>query len=233
MCSVFSPPNEKSGLCGSVEVTGRDCVGCSASTLVRFGAVDDLTQRLDEAGKLQAQREWDAECKKFYKIDKALDAANGKFLQNQWSAGPFHNDFCFGLRIGIGFVSYNATRFSTKKHKNAWGRYIHAHLAYTPVQYRRRGYAKLLFQLIEHLAFESGYSRVKSICQTYLGFRLHRSLGHEFWGLDKRGKLIVDSALNPADAFPAGIPIEARCAVNPHLWTPEELETHWSHESGS
>jgi hypothetical protein len=171
-------------------------------------------------GKRSVQ-EWAAEYKKFPADRK--DSINKEVLK-QWGTLPFYGDHCFGLIVDGETVSYFTARFSSKKSKNAWGRYIVWHFAYTPEVYRRRGYASQLGINIQNLAHAWGYKRVKSICQTYLGFRLHLSLGQDFWGMDKKnGTLVVDAALSPKDEFPDGIPIEARAAIGAHKLNNQEL----------
>jgi GNAT superfamily N-acetyltransferase len=133
-------------------------------------------------------------------------------------------------------VSWNATYFSRGRKKNGWGRYVNFHLAFTLPEFRRRGYATELARFVEAQAVAQGYHRLKSLCQTYAGYRLHRKLGHHFWGLqgtyhdgrvrEGNGKLLIDTPLLERE-FPEGVPIEARCAVNAHLWNDQELEAHW------
>jgi hypothetical protein len=198
--------------------------------VVRYGAEPSERPNLDiwlrryadySAEEKRACKEWATELKKFQ--DDRQDPTNKAVLE-QWGRLPFNTDHCFGLIVDGETVSYLAARFSTKKHKNAWGRYLSWHFSYTPVVNRRCGFASRLFRDVQQLAYFQGFQRVKSVCQTYLGFRLHLSLGHEFWGLDKKnGTLVVDAALNPEDRFPEGVPIEARCALGAHKLSNQEL----------
>jgi len=191
--------------------------------IVRYGADTLTTRRFEDYSdeEKRAVKEWGEERKKF------VANPEDKEVLNQWGRLPFNTDLCFGLRVGDETVSYSAWRFSTKKQKNAWGRYTFWHFAYTPDKSRRRGYAKQLFAEVASLAVQQGYVRVKSLCQSRLGVILHQSLGHDFWGRDKKnGSLVVDSPLNRAIVFPDGIPIEARCAINPHKMIPEEISEH-------
>jgi GNAT superfamily N-acetyltransferase len=138
-------------------------------------------------------------------------------------------------------ASFNATYFSRGKKKNGWGRYVNWHLAYTLPEFRRQGFARKLARAVELEARKAGYHRLKSLCQTQLGYFLHRSLGHQCWGPfvkaigqraaggeKSRGALVVDTPLRTDWQFPEGIPIEARCALDPHLMTKEECENLYS-----
>ena len=132
-------------------------------------------------------------------------------------------DECFGLKIDGHTVSFSSVRFTTRPRKNAYGRYADWHVAYTAPQLRRRHYATDLWNEIRLLAIAAGHDRVKSIAKGKLGFYLHRSLGHQFWGWDKGGRgLVVDSPLIEK-AYPDGVPVEARCAINAHLLDDAEL----------
>ncbi len=131
-------------------------------------------------------------------------------------------------------VSFNATYFSRGKKKNAWGRYVNFHLAYTFPEYRFRGYATQLSRYVEEDARRQGYHRLKSLCQSYAGFRLHLALGHGFYGVqaatahrgkDGAGALVVDAPIVTGHQFPTGTaPIEARCCAEPaHLLSEVEV----------
>jgi GNAT superfamily N-acetyltransferase len=157
----------------------------------------------------------------------------------RWS--PLHRlDPRYPSNLYILFVdgkaaSFNATYFARGREKSAWGRYVNFHLAYTFPEYRRRGYTTLIARTVFEQAHAQGYKRVKSLCQTYGGYRLQVALGHEFWGFQSKyhdgrarlgtGALVVDSPLSKSDSFPEGVPYEAARSVNnPHKLSAEELQ---------
>lgn len=117
-----------------------------------------------------------------------------------------------GLFLDGELISVNVTNFSKRPRKNAWGRYLNFYLAYTAPAHRLKGYATMLASHLEAKALELGYSRMKSLAGSYAGVRLHMRMGHQFWGIGKKGELVVDTPLAPGMAFPEGIPIEARNA---------------------
>lgn len=119
---------------------------------------------------------------------------------------------CIGLMVDNELVSVNVTNFSKSKRKNAWGRYLNFYLAYTIPEHRYKGYASLLVAEIEKRAIEGGWNRMKSLAGSYAGVRLHMHFGHQFWGIAKKGELIVDTPLQAGDEWPEGVPIEARNA---------------------
>lgn len=148
------------------------------------------------------------------------DAEYAPFAQRMLTAHL--SNTCYGLLLDGQFVSFSAVHFSSSPRKNAWGRYVSWSAAYTPLALRRRHHATELWRAVRQIAILREHDRVKSVAKGKLGFYLHRSLGHEFWGWDKGGRgLIVDSAL--AGSFPEGVPIEARCAVDAHLMGEDEL----------
>lgn len=70
-----------------------------------------------------------------------------------------------------------------------------AYFAYTPVGRRREGHAKRLLEWVERKGQEEDQQRIKSLVGSWDGFCLHRSMGHEMWGLErKRGEIVVDAA---------------------------------------
>jgi GNAT superfamily N-acetyltransferase len=119
---------------------------------------------------------------------------------------------CIGLLVDNELVSVNVTNFSKSKRKNAWGRYLNFYLAYTVPEHRYKGYASLLVEEIEQRAIAGGWNRMKSLAGSYAGVRLHMHFGHHFYGIAKKGELIVDTPLRSGDEWPEGIPIEARNA---------------------
>jgi GNAT superfamily N-acetyltransferase len=156
----------------------------------------------------------------------------------RWSA--LHGlDPNYPSNLYCGFVdgkaaSFNATYFSRGKKKNAWGRYVNFHLAYTFPEYRFHGFATQLSRFVEEEARKQGYHRLKSLCQSYAGFRLHLALGHGFYGIqaatahrgkDGAGALVVDAPIKMDWQFPTDTaPIEARCCAEPaHLLSEKEV----------
>lgn len=122
-------------------------------------------------------------------------------------------------------ISFNATRFNKRTDKDGWGRYINWFIAYTLPQFRRKGYACGLQLHIEALGRERGYHRVKSLIESYAGFRLHLALAHQLWGVNARNEILVDAPIHPSWRFPEGAPPMARMCANPHLYSRTELET--------
>lgn len=120
-------------------------------------------------------------------------------------------------------ISFNATRFNKRTDKDGWGRYINWFIAYTRPEFRRRGYACALQLHVENLARKRGYQRVKSLIESYAGFRLHAALGHQLWGVNERNEIVVDASIDRAWTFPSGIPPMARKCLNPHLYSQAEL----------
>ena len=156
-------------------------------------------------------------------IGKQWKSADNDPIFANWGVYPFWGATLFGFYRWDKLVSVNATRFGKGKKKNAWGKYTNFYLAYTPPEFRRQGHAKILQMAIEGLALEQGYARVKSLTQSYLGLRLHMSLGHWFWGVNERNEIGVDTPLDTVKDFPAGVPIEMRGLVNPHLLNRDDL----------
>jgi len=117
-----------------------------------------------------------------------------------------------GLIVDNELVSVNVTAFGKGKRKNAWGRYLNCYLAYTAPQHRYKGYATILLEELERRGIEGGWNRIRSLAGSYAGVRLHLRFGHQFWGIAKKGELIVDSPLRSGDQWPYGIPERARTA---------------------
>lgn len=117
-----------------------------------------------------------------------------------------------GLMVDNELVSVNVTAFGKGKRKNAWGRYLNCYLAYTAPQHRYKGYASILLAELECRGIEGGWNRIRSLAGSYAGVRLHLRFGHQFWGIAKKGELIVDSPLRSGDKWPDGIPERARTA---------------------
>jgi hypothetical protein len=91
-------------------------------------------------------------------------------------------------------VSLNATHFGKRK-KNVWEPYANWYTAFTRPESRRMGYAKGLGWHVRREAVEAGCVRLRSLAGTYLGYRLHRSFGDQFWGITDKDELVVDTPL--------------------------------------
>jgi GNAT superfamily N-acetyltransferase len=161
----------------------------------------------------------------WYALEKPWWAADpcSVFEGSMWRIYPFYGATLFGGWLGDELVTVNATRFSKGKKKNAWGRYTNFYLAYTVPSHRRRGYAVALQRHVEELAVGLGYHRLKSLTQSYLGLRLHMSLGHHFWGVNAKNEIIVDTPLVAKDWPTDTVPMEARAVKDPHLLSEGEL----------
>jgi hypothetical protein len=154
-------------------------------------------------------------------------AANPRDVKEWGVYALYAAEGLYALKEGDTVLSYNATYFQKSARKNGWGRYANWYFAYTPIPLRRQGYAKALYRLVEQEALDAGLHRLKSLVQSDLGYYLHRSLNHQFWGIkmNKSGHLdlVVDTPI--ADVpFPEGIPTEVRTHPNAHLLTPAECE---------
>ena len=131
---------------------------------------------------------------------------------------------CIGLLVDGNLLSINVTAFQKSARKNAWGRYINFYLAYTMPEYRYKGFASMLVEHIEQKALELGYNRMRSLAGSYAGVRLHMHFGHQFWGIAKKGELIVDTPLRNGDEWPDGVPERARTAgENVHRMRLDEI----------
>lgn len=139
---------------------------------------------------------------------------------------------------GLG-VSLVVARLGTTPRKNAWGRYVNHYLAYTAPSSRRQGYATAAETQVRAMWAGYGYDRVKTLCQSWLGFCYHEHLRDRIWGTKAgTGELAIDSPLTPhrEGTGPAGIPIKARAAA----WHPDtgtemtcaELEQHLTDPAG-
>jgi len=125
-----------------------------------------------------------------------------------------------------GIVSFTTIHIGRRK-KNVWEPYANWTLAYTTPAHRRRGHMSALARYTLEQARFLGCARVKSKVGSYLGLRLHCSLGHDIWGIvdsDAR-ELQVDAPLLPRDSFPNGrTPMGARaCNTRGHPLTSDEL----------
>jgi hypothetical protein len=145
----------------------------------------------------------------------------------------FYKAELFGLVVNDQIVSVNATRFSSRPRKEAWGRYINFFMAYTPHDQRRNGYATELQLFIQSYAVQNNYQRVKSLIQSWGGVRLHLNCGHDYYGLSKGGEIVVDAPI-VNEQFPEGIPKQARPSVNgePKKLTKSDLFDIVTNEEG-
>lgn len=122
----------------------------------------------------------------------------------------FRKAAVFVLEADDGPLSFGTIHVGKRK-KNIWEPYCNWTLAYTTPSHRRQGLARQLsVAMLTHCAF-LGCARVKSKAGSYLGLRLHWSLGHDVWGFCETGEIQIDSPLpRQATKFPAKTPIGAR-----------------------
>jgi hypothetical protein len=133
-------------------------------------------------------------------------------------------------------VSLIAARPGTSPRRNAWGRYVNHYLAYTAPRWRRLGFATAAETAVRQLWAGYGYGRVKTLCQSWLGFCYHEHLRDRIWGVKAgTGELAIDSPLHDGP-WPDGIPIKARAAaLHPDTGTEmtcAELEEHLADPAG-
>lgn len=121
--------------------------------------------------------------------------------------GPF-----FGLLMGDQVITINATGFSrqTKKTPRNWGSYINFYLGYTIPSARGSGFGGSLLRWVVEEAKRRGYHRLKSLVGSEGGFRLHAPLCCVYWGVARKGELIVDMPLDTSANYPKGVPAKAR-----------------------
>jgi hypothetical protein len=131
-------------------------------------------------------------------------------------------------------VTLIAARPGTSPRRNAWGRYVNHYLAYTRPGKRREGYATAAETQVRQLWAGYGYDRVKTLCQSWLGFCYHEHLRDRIWGVKAgTGELAIDSPLHDGP-WPDGVPIKARqSALHPGTeMTCAELEDHLTDPAG-
>ena len=80
-------------------------------------------------------------------------------------------------------VTLIVARPGTSPRKNGWGRYVNHYLAYTAPRSRRAGYATSAETTIRGMWAGYGYDRVKTLCQSWLGFCYHEHLRDQIWGV--------------------------------------------------
>lgn len=103
-----------------------------------------------------------------------------------------------GLEVDGQIVSTHIVTPSKKSHGKG-GRKLTSNFAYTICGLRQLSYASTLLRWIETWAYNQGMKRLKTRIGSYLGFRLHWSIGHDIWGVEKEGEeagyLVVNSPL--------------------------------------
>jgi hypothetical protein len=107
-------------------------------------------------------------------------------------------------------VTLHVAKPGRSPRRNAWGRYVNHYLAFTHPARRRQGYATAAELELQAGWHAQGYDRLKTLCQSWLGFCYHEHLRDRMWGVNQNGELIIDSPLDPAAPFPPGVPIKAR-----------------------
>lgn len=131
----------------------------------------------------------------------------------------FFGVFAEAAEEWIGFASGAVTKRSVGK----WGVYFR--LDYVHVQPARRGagLGKALVVAAKAQAAQRGAGRIRVLVGSRSGFELQRALGHTFWGLDKKGQLIVDHPLALEHAIDGTPPtVLAKCPSAHHPLPPEE-----------
>lgn len=128
----------------------------------------------------------------------------GPFLRlyNFWGA-EFYGVFSGAM------VTLHVASFTKSPRKNAWGRYVTHYLAYTRPTARAFGFASHGEMDLQAEAFERGYDRLQTLCQSWLGVLYHGRLRDQIWGANDKGELVIDSPLHPGP-WPDGVPIKAR-----------------------
>lgn len=129
----------------------------------------------------------------------------------------------FGSMVGI-----HVARPSTGKRKNAWGRYVNHYLAYVRPESRAQGYGAGAEAVLQARWAHGGWDRVKTLCQSRLGVYYHEALADVVWGVNPKGELVIDSPLDPAATWPAGMPIKARNAAVSPRDTPLTAQEVWA-----
>ena len=110
-------------------------------------------------------------------------------------------------------VSLIVARPGTSPRKNAWGRYVNHYLAYTAPGYRRQGFATAGETAVRAMWAADGFDRVKTLCQSWLGFCYHEHMRDQVWGVKPgTGELVIDSPLHGGE-FPPGVPVKARSSA--------------------
>lgn len=130
-------------------------------------------------------------------------------------------------------VSLAVARPGASRRKNGWGRYVNHYLAYTDPALRRMGLASATETALRRRWRDDGYDRVKTLCQSWLGFCYHEHMRDRVWGVKAAtGELVVDSPLHDGP-WPDGVPIKSRqsCPAGREM-TPAELVAHLTDPAG-
>lgn len=123
-------------------------------------------------------------------------------------------------------------RPGTAPRKNAWGRYVNHYLAYTAPGFRRQGYATAAEKIVRQMWADDGMDRVKTLCQSWLGFAYHEHLRDRIWGVKPgTGELAIDSPLH-GGPWPPGVPIKARQFAAGREMTELEIIRHLTDPDG-
>lgn len=134
-----------------------------------------------------------------------LEAERSRFVANEVDLYLYREGTPFLFLKDSEPVSLNITRLSSRKRRDAWGRYSNFNIAYTLLNHRYKGYATALCTFIEQSLASQGYERMKSLIGSWGGYRLHTGLNHMMWGLGPNGCIAVDFPLRKG-LFPPGIP---------------------------
>lgn len=94
-----------------------------------------------------------------------------------------------------------------------WGRYSTLHFVHTMPHDRHGNIGTSLVARVRATAAFEGAVRMKTIVGSYSGVRLLARFGFDFWGVNSKGELVVDSPLVERE-WPSGIPaaVESRLA---------------------
>ena len=127
--------------------------------------------------------------------------------------------------VGDEPVTVNGTYFEKRK-RDVWGPYANAYTAFTRIDLRRKGYARELNNYVREKAVEAGCMRWKALTGSRLGIYFHQAFGDQFWCLNDRQMMVVDTPLVDASRFPLDqTPASAsRWTTRTTPLTPEELE---------
>lgn len=160
-----------------------------------------------------------------------LEAKRNKEMVNEIDLDLFRGGTPFLLFENSQPVSLHITRMSSRKRKDAWGRYCNFYLAYTLPSHRYKGYASALCTFVQDQLQAEGYDRMKSLIGSWGGFRLHLSLGHTLWGLAPNGCIVVDFPLRKG-IFPSSTPRLIRSYGLSEEWSVDSLITALTDQNG-
>lgn len=109
-------------------------------------------------------------------------------------------------------LTLHVGRHATNR-RGAWGWYYNFVVAYTPPALRRNGYARAALRQALQATYPPSAphaDRLKSLAGSKYGVLLHLGLGHQFWGANAKGELVVDTPLVPRSRL--GVPFHGRTA---------------------